>query len=233
MTRLQSLTAGVRMPHGAAHRRSVASIHARTSSLSSRGSRPAASIGGPITTRIDAGLLHPAASRPVSSRRCARPERSCSPRCDASRAPLTPYLRVSPTATRVPSGKIRIHSPSREPLLALLDDLRHCGRARLAIDRDRLEAVHRPADQRDPHQLALQHPGLRRKDARLRDRFPCRRVLPHRDVRAGRNVLATFDRVASDRRASRAATDACAPSCARRHRACDSAASSTRTTATA
>ncbi len=30
----------------------------------------------------------------------------------ASNAPLTPYLRFSPTGTRVPSGKITTHNPS-------------------------------------------------------------------------------------------------------------------------
>ena len=53
-----------------------------------------------------------------------------------------------------------------------------------AIDRDALHQPGRPADQRDPEDLALEHPGLRREHDHLRHRFPGGGVLPHRDVRA-------------------------------------------------
>ena len=61
-----------------------------------------------------------------------------------------------------------------EALLALVEHLIHGGGACAAIDRDRFQAMHSPAQQRDPHELPLQHPGLRRKDAGLRDRLPGR-----------------------------------------------------------
>jgi hypothetical protein len=79
--------------------------------------------------------------------------------------------------------------------------LRHRRRTRFTIDRDRFQASHRPTDDRYPHQLLLQYPRLRRKDARLSNRFPRRRMFPHRYVRTDWNVLKAFDSIAQPTRA--------------------------------
>ena len=173
----------------------------------------------------DARLLHPAAARPVVTRVVRDRARSCSPR---ARRAARRSLRTCASRRRrrecLP-GRSGSTCPSRSRCVPCSITCVHRRGAGLAIDRDRLQAAHGPADQRDPHQLALQHPRLRRKDRGLRDRFPRGRMLPHRDVRAGRDVLAALDTCAADRRAFSAATDACAPSSARRRTTCDAAAS--------
>jgi len=83
-----------------------------------------------------------------------------------------------------------------EPLAALRHDLLDRVMAGAAVDGDRLHQARRPADERDPQDLALEDPRLRREDHHLRDRFPRRGVLPQRQVRAGRDVLEALDRVA-------------------------------------
>ena len=89
----------------------VASIHSCTSRLISRTSRPAATIGRPMTTRIVPGFF-------ISPRRGQKSPALWAtgimslPVSAASNVPLTPYRRVCPGSIRVPSGKIMIQSPS-------------------------------------------------------------------------------------------------------------------------
>ena len=140
-----------------------------------------------------AGLLRSVRGAASSSRHRAPPARSAARSRDASSAPLTPYLRVSPGGMRVPSGKITIHSPSASRALPCSITLAHRGRAGAAIDRDRAQLADAPADERDPGQLALEHPDLRRQQQRLRHRLPARGMLDQRDVIAGRQLLASLD----------------------------------------
>ncbi len=82
-----------------------------TSAFSSRGSRPAASMGGPMTTRTRPGFFSSPRRGQKSPALCATGT-SFTPACEASSAPDIPYLRVSPAAMRVPSGKISTQMPA-------------------------------------------------------------------------------------------------------------------------
>ena len=151
-----------------------------------------------------AGLLHQPAARPVVAG-IVRHRHDQPPVSAASSAPLTPYLRVSPGGMRVPSGKITTHSPSASRALPCSITLRTAvGPAprSTAIARSWRDA---PADERDPGQLALEHPDLRRQQHRLRDGLPARGMLHQRDVIAGGQPLAR------PRRDSRAGRSSAAP----------------------
>ncbi len=82
----------------------------------------------------------------------------------------------------------------REPLASLVEHLVDRAVTGAAVDADAFQQPRRPTHERDPQQLALEDPGLGREHDHLRDRFPGRGVLPHRDVRAlPRDVLTPLD----------------------------------------
>ena len=91
--------------------------------------------------------------------------------------------------------------PAGETFASLVEHLVDGAVSGAAIDGDALQHPARPADQRDPEDLALEYPGLRREHDHLRHRFPGGGVLPHRDVRAlARDVLAALDESSRARR---------------------------------
>jgi hypothetical protein len=117
-------------------------------------------------------------------------------------------------------GKHHDPHPVGETALALLDHLAHRRAAGTAVDGDGAQQPDAPADERDPRELALKHPGLRRQDHRLRERLPARGMLHQRHVAAGGQVLASDDDVvqpADD--AQRPEQDASPETCQREPRA--------------
>ena len=98
-------------------------------------------------------------------------------------------------ASRLPRRHARALGENHHPLafgealLALLDHAAHRGAAGAAIDGDGAHQLQAPAQRRHPHELALEHPHLRRQQHHLCKGFPGRGMLHQGDVIAGGQVL--------------------------------------------
>src|SRR5271156_4450960 len=166
----------------------------RISSFRSRAFLPSALTGSPMTMRMVPGFFTiPRLGQNVPALCDTGTTRL--PVAVASSAPLTPYLRFSPTGTRVPSGKITTPNPCPEPLLPLVDHLIHRSVPRAAIDRDRVQPLQAPPHEGYPQELMLEYPHMGREYREQCDGLPGGGVFAHHDVIAVRNALAAFHAV--------------------------------------
>src|SRR5687768_8018711 len=138
-----------------------------------------------------AGVLAERVTRPVFARivRHRQDGRAGTHREQRSADAVAPDLARSDARAL---GENRHPHSLREAPPALLHDLVARAVAAGAVDRDAADRVEAPADERQPEQLALDDPALRREAALHEERLPGRLVLGHRDHGIVRNVFPAF-----------------------------------------
>ena len=170
------------------------SMAARISSVRTLGFLPSGRIGFADDDADRAGLFNEPAPRPVCAGIVRQRHHQLAGGGGEQGAAHSRILARLPRRHARALRKDDDPQPIGKPRLALFDHLVDGPVTLSPIDGDRPQHLQSPADERDPQQLALEHPHLRREDHEWRDRFPGRGVIAHDDVIALRNALAPLHR---------------------------------------